>query len=135
MLILSIKETYTLRDFVENNIVFIAVVVIVVILGLILDIWLVGSPLHFKQILLNLYTNAMKYNKPNGLLYTKVEEYSRADKMIALKLTVKDTGIGMTKQFIEKELFAPFAQGENGVRTKVKGSGLGMSIVKKLFRK
>ena len=98
------------------------------------DLWLIGSPLHFKQVLLNLYNNAMKYNKPGGLLYTKIAEYSKTDKMIIVELTVKDTGIGMTKQFIDKELFAPFAQGENGTRTKFKGSGLGMSIVKEIIQ-
>ena len=96
------------------------------------NVWLIGSPLHFKQILLNLYTNAMKYNKPGGMLYTNLEEYKRTDDILTLKITVKDTGIGMTKEFIKKELFAPFTQGENGARTKFKGSGLGMSIVKEI---
>ena len=94
------------------------------------DIWLMGSPLHFKQIMLNLYTNAMKYNKPGGLIYTNMEEVSRTVDTITLKLTVRDTGIGMTKDFVEHELFVPFVQGENGARTKYKGSGLGMTIVK-----
>ena len=94
------------------------------------NIWLMGSPLHFKQIMLNLYTNAMKYNKPGGLIYTNMEEVSRTPDTITLKLTVRDTGIGMTKDFVEHELFVPFVQGENGARTKYKGSGLGMTIVK-----
>ena len=94
------------------------------------EIWLKGSPLHFKQILLNLYTNAIKYNKPGGLLYTNIEEYSRTDDVLTLKITVKDTGIGMTQEFIDTKLFSPFIQGESGARTKFKGIGLGMSIVK-----
>ena len=96
------------------------------------DIWLIGSPLHFKQIMLNLYTNAMKYNKPGGLLYTNLEEYSRTDDVLTLKLTVRDTGIGMTQDFVDNKLFTPFVQGENGPRTRFKGTGLGMSIVKKI---
>ncbi len=97
------------------------------------NIWLMGSPLHFKQIMLNLYTNAMKYNKPGGLIYTNMEEVSRTTDTITLKLTVRDTGIGMTKEFVEHELFVPFVQGENGARTKYKGSGLGMTIVKDII--
>lgn len=95
-------------------------------------IWLIGSPLHYKQIMLNLYTNAIKYNKPGGLLYTNLEEYSRTDDILTLKLTVQDTGIGMTQDFIDTKLFSPFTQGENGARTTYNGIGLGMSIVKKI---
>ncbi len=82
--------------------------------------------------MLNLYTNAMKYNKPGGLLYTNLEEYSRTDDVLTLKLTVRDTGIGMTQDFVDNKLFTPFVQGENGPRTRFKGTGLGMSIVKKI---
>ena len=96
------------------------------------DIWLIGSPLHYKQVMINLYTNAIKYNKPGGVLYTNLEEVSRTDDILTLRITVRDTGIGMTQEFIEKELFTPFMQGENGARTKFKGSGIGMSIVKKI---
>lgn len=96
------------------------------------NIWLIGSPLHFKQILINLYTNSIKYNKPNGTLYTNIEEYSRTNDTLTLKITVKDTGIGMTKEFVDNELFTPFIQGENGPRTKFKGTGLGLSIVKEI---
>ena len=96
------------------------------------DVWLIGSPLHFKQVMLNLYTNAIKYNKPGGLLYTNLEEYSRTKDTLTLKITVKDTGIGMTQEFIDTKLFVPFMQGENGPRTQYKGTGLGMSIVKRI---
>lgn len=96
------------------------------------NIWLIGSPLHYKQIMLNLYTNAIKYNKPGGLLYTNVEEYSRTDDILTLKLTVQDTGIGMTQDFIDNKLFSPFTQGNSGARTNFNGIGLGMSIVKKI---
>ena len=99
------------------------------------DVWLIGSPLHFKQVMLNLYTNAIKYNKPGGLLYTNLEEYSRTDDKLTLKITVRDTGIGMTQEFIDTKLFTPFMQGENGARTKYQGNGLGMSIVKEIIEK
>ena len=99
------------------------------------DVWLIGSPLHYKQIMLNLYTNAIKYNKPGGLLYTNLEEYERTEDTLTLKITVKDTGIGMTQEFIDTKLFMPFIQGENGARTKYRGNGLGMSIVKEIIEK
>ena len=96
------------------------------------DIWLIGSPLHYKQIMLNLYTNAIKYNKPGGLLYTNLEVAERTEDTLTLKITVQDTGIGMTQDFIDTKLFSPFTQGENGARTTYNGIGLGMSIVKKI---
>ena len=96
------------------------------------NVWLIGSPLHLKQIMLNLYTNAIKYNKPGGTIYTSLQEYDRADNVLTLKLVVEDTGIGMSQEFIDKELFAAFVQGENGARTKFVGSGLGMSIVQRI---
>jgi len=99
------------------------------------DVWLIGSPLHFKQVMLNLYTNAIKYNKPGGLLYTNLEEYSRTEDTMTLKMTVRDTGIGMTQEFIETKLFTPFMQGENGARTTYQGNGLGMSIVKEIVER
>lgn len=99
------------------------------------DIWLIGSPLHYKQVMLNLFTNGIKYNKPDGFLYTNLEEYSRTEDTLTLKITVKDTGIGMTQEFIDTKLFTPFMQGENGARTKYQGNGLGMSIVKEIIEK
>lgn len=99
------------------------------------DIWLIGSPLHFKQVMLNLYTNAIKYNKPGGLIYTNLEVNSRTKDTLTLKLTVRDTGIGMTQEFIDTKLFTPFMQGENGARTTYQGNGLGMSIVKEIIEK
>ena len=96
------------------------------------DVWLIGSPLHFKQVMLNLYTNAIKYNKPGGLLYTNLEAYNRTETTLTLKLTIQDTGIGMTQDFIDTKLFSPFIQEENGPRTKFKGTGLGMSIVQRI---
>lgn len=97
------------------------------------NVWLIGSPLHFKQVLLNLYTNAIKYNKPGGLLYTNMEVHSRSEDVLTLKITVRDGGIGMTQEFIDTKLFAPFIQGESGPRTKFNGIGLGMSIVKAII--
>lgn len=96
------------------------------------DVWLIGSPLHLRQVLLNLYTNAIKYNKKDGLLYTKLEIRERTETHLVVNLTVKDSGIGMSSEFIKKDLFEPFAQVENGPRTEYRGSGLGMPIVKNI---
>ena len=96
---------------------------------------LIGSPLRLRQIMLNLFSNAVKYNKEHGSIDTYATELSSDGKTAWFEFEIKDTGIGMSKEFIEKELFKPFTQEQTGARTHYKGTGLGMSIVKALVDK
>ena len=93
--------------------------------------YLVGSPLYVKQIVLNLITNAIKYNRENGAIYCSLAEKEISETKVMLELTVRDTGIGMTPEFINN-VFKPFVQADNGPRSTYMGTGLGMAIVKNL---
>ena len=93
---------------------------------------LIGDALQLRRILVNLLTNSIKYNKPNGTIDTYVREVSSDGKCATFEFEVKDTGIGMSEDYIENHLFTPFSQAKQDARTRYEGTGLGMSIVKGL---
>ena len=96
---------------------------------------LIGSPGHVKRILMNILSNAVKYNKENGYIYTSCREIpSEQPDMATIEFVCQDTGIGMERAF-QKRIFEPFAQEHAGSRTKFAGTGLGMPITKKLIEK
>ena len=96
---------------------------------------LIGSPVHVKRILMNILSNAVKYNKENGYVYIGCREIpSKQTAMTTLEFVCRDTGIGMAEAF-QKRIFEPFAQEHAGSRTKFAGTGLGMPITKKLVEK
>lgn len=68
-----------------------------------------GSPLHVRQIFVNILTNAIKYNKPGGRVYAKIECGECIDNKVVYTCTIEDTGIGMSPEFLE-HIFEPFAQ-------------------------
>lgn len=94
--------------------------------------YLIGCPLHLRQVFINLCVNGIKYNKPGGKLYLKVMEDKIDEDTVEYSFIHRDTGIGMSKKFLEK-VFEPFSQEDHsGSRTEYKGTGLGLSIVKLL---
>ena len=95
---------------------------------------LMSSPLHLRRILLNLVSNALKYNRPSGRVDVTAEELACDGKRADFRFTVQDTGIGMSREFVQKHLFQPFSQENDNVRTEYQGTGLGMSIVDKLVK-
>ena len=96
---------------------------------------LIGSPSHVKRILMNILSNAVKYNKENGDIYISCREIvSEQPEMMTMEFVCRDTGIGMSEAF-QKQIFEPFAQEDVGSRTKYAGTGLGMPITKKLVEK
>ena len=96
---------------------------------------LIGSPVHVKRTLMNILSNAVKYNKENGYVYISCREIpSKQTAMTTLEFVCRDTGIGMAEAF-QKRIFEPFAQEHAGSRTKFAGTGLGMPITKKLVEK
>ncbi len=95
---------------------------------------LVGSPVHFKRIMTNILSNAIKYNKPNGKIFITCREVSCEDDTVLIEFKCRDTGIGMSKEFLEK-LFDPFVQETETARSEYGGTGLGMSITKNLVDK
>lgn len=93
---------------------------------------LIGSSLHVKQIFLNLITNSIKYNHKNGTVDCYLKEEKESDERVLVDVTIKDTGIGMSEDFL-KNIFQPFVQADQGARSQYKGTGLGMAIVKELL--
>ncbi|MFI7845950.1 response regulator [Dorea amylophila] len=96
---------------------------------------LIGSPGYVKRVMMNILSNAVKYNKENGCIYISCREIpSEQPGMTTMEFVCRDTGIGMTEEF-QKYIFEPFAQEHTGSRTKFAGTGLGMPISKKLIEK
>ena len=96
---------------------------------------LIGSPGYVKRVMMNILSNAVKYNKENGQIYISCMEIpSEQPEMTTMEFVCRDTGIGMTEEF-QKHVFEPFAQEHTGSRTKFTGTGLGMAIAKKLVEK
>lgn len=94
-----------------------------------------GDTLQIRRIMLNLFSNAIKYNKRGGRIDTYVKELSFDGMCAAFEFRITDTGVGMSREYIKEELFKPFTQEINDARTQYKGTGLGMSIVKGLVEK
>ena len=96
---------------------------------------LIGSPGHVKRVMMNILSNAVKYNKENGQIYMSCQELpSQRTDIATMEFICRDTGIGMSEAF-QKRIFEPFAQEDSGSRTKYAGTGLGMPITKKLIEK
>ena len=91
-----------------------------------------GSPLHLRQIFLNIYGNCIKYNKVGGKVETKCTCLGVKDDIVTYQWIIQDTGIGMSKEFLQ-HIFEPFAQERSDARSVYNGTGLGMSIVKQLI--
>lgn len=94
--------------------------------------YIYGSPLHIRQIFLNIYGNCIKYNKPHGKVTTTLKCLGEKNGIVTYRWTISDTGIGMSEEFL-KHIFEPFVQEHSDARTVYSGTGLGMSIVKKII--
>ena len=95
----------------------------------------IGSPGYVKRVMMNVLSNAVKYNRENGQIYISCMEIpSEQPEMTTMEFVCRDTGIGMTEEF-QKCVFEPFAQEHTGSRTKFAGTGLGMAIAKNLVEK
>ena len=95
---------------------------------------LIGSPLHLKRLLMNIWSNAIKYNKDNGSIDLTCREVRSDGKTAWIEFICADTGIGMSEEF-QKHLYEPFTQEHSDARTSYNGTGLGMAITKSLVEK
>ena len=95
----------------------------------------IGSPGYVKRVMMNILSNAVKYNRENGQIYIScIEIPSEQPERTTMEFVCRDTGIGMAEEF-QKCVFEPFAQEHTGSRTKYAGTGLGMAIAKSLVEK
>ena len=62
--------------------------------------YIYGSPLHVRLIFVNILSNAIKYNKPDGEIFVKIESKKCSKKKIFYTCTITDTGIGMSREFL-----------------------------------
>ena len=91
-----------------------------------------SSQLYLRQILLNIYGNCIRYNHLGGSISTSIKSWIEGGNKVVYQWDIRDTGIGMSQEFIQ-HIFEPFSQEKKGARTIYQGTGLGMSIVKKLL--
>lgn len=96
------------------------------------DQYMIGSPTHIRQILVNLLDNSIKYNKHGGTVTFSSTIKPVDDEHAVFCFSVSDTGIGMTPEFLTR-IYEPFAQEGDDARSKFQGTGIGMSIVKSLL--
>lgn len=95
---------------------------------------LLGDSVRLRQILMNIISNSIKYTEAFGKVNVYIKE-TASDKegYVAFDFEVVDTGMGMTKEFIENKLFQPFERAENKAVRKIEGNGIGMSITKNII--
>ena len=89
----------------------------------------VASPVHLNRILMNLASNAVKYNRPGGTVSVYCDEVGCDGKRATYQFVCEDTGLGMSEEF-QKRAFEPFTQEGKQTITTFSGSGLGLSIVR-----
>lgn len=92
----------------------------------------ITDKLRLNQVLLNILENAVKYTRPGGKIYFQIQELKGQEPGFAkYEFRVKDTGIGMSEEFIA-HIFEPFSREQTSTVSGVEGIGLGMAIVKKI---
>ena len=99
--------------------------------GKILSEYLFGDLLRLRQIYVNVINNAVKYTPDGGEITIFVGEEMRGDQC-ALIFRCEDNGVGMSEDFLQR-VFQPFERVQSTTASKIEGTGLGMSIVKKLI--
>lgn len=91
----------------------------------------IGDRLHLQQILINVLGNAVKYTKPGGRVEFSLRELEQKNGCCTYLFKIKDNGIGMSENFA-KYIFEPFSKEDSKIITEYQGTGLGMSIAKRL---
>ncbi len=88
--------------------------------------------LRLNQVLLNLLSNAMKFTKPGGMVSVRILQKGNApDGFASYEFQVKDTGMGMSKEFLE-HIFEPFEREKTSTVSGIQGTGLGMAITRNI---
>ena len=96
--------------------------------------YLIGSPVYLNRILMNIANNAIKYNRKGGMVAIYCKEISSDENVAVYEFICSDTGIGMSEEF-QKQAFEPFTQEGKEALSTYTGSGLGLSIVKKIVER
>ena len=91
---------------------------------------LITSTTHLRQIITNILSNAVKYNREGGSITAVAEKVTSDEKNVTVRFTISDTGLGISEEF-QKEMFEPFTR-DASQNTTATGTGLGLPIVKRL---
>ena len=93
---------------------------------------IICDKLRLNQVLLNILSNAMKYTKPGGMVSVRVSQTAEAtDGYASYEFKVKDTGIGMSREFLQ-HVFEPFEREQTSTVSGIQGTGLGLAITKNI---
>ena len=95
------------------------------------DDFYIGDDTKLKEVLINTLSNAIKFTEAPGSVTLTVERTAVFDNQSTLRFRIKDTGIGMDKEFIPK-IFEAFSQENSGRKNKYGSTGLGMAITKSI---
>lgn len=92
---------------------------------------IISDSLRFNQVLINIVGNAIKFTKPGGMVGITVTEDKTKTDTAMYRFVIKDTGIGMDADFLEK-IFDPFERERTATESRIEGTGLGLAIVKNI---
>ena len=92
----------------------------------------VGDDMKLKQVFINILGNSVKFTEEGGEIDFTIERVAHYDKQSVFRFVIKDTGIGMSEEYLPK-LFEPFSQEDLTTKTKYGSTGLGMPITKSII--
>ena len=92
---------------------------------------MIADRVRFIQIMLNIMSNAVKFTMPGGKVHVGVEAHAIGNSKTHFRITISDTGIGMSAEDISKA-FQSFGQIDSGLNRKYEGTGLGLPLTKRL---
>lgn len=92
----------------------------------------IGSPLHLRQVIQNIMSNAVKFTNPGGKVRVRCQEKTLKEDHMIFEFTCQDTGIGMSEEF-QPQIFELFTQERDSARTTYEGNGLGLPIAKEIL--
>lgn len=94
---------------------------------------LMGDVVRLRQVLMNMVSNSIKYTEAFGRVRAAVKECSDDEDYAVFDIVVEDTGVGMTEEFIQNQMFQPFERAQDKYVQKIEDSGIGMSITKRIL--
>ena len=96
-----------------------------------IDEYYIGDDMKLRQVIINILGNAVKFTPAGGTVSFNIEDVARMDRKATLRFTIRDTGIGMSREYLPK-LFEPFTQEDSSNTNKYGSTGLGMPITKSI---
>ena len=95
---------------------------------------LIGDSVRLRQVLMNLISNSIKFTEAFGKVDVNIKQTENSrDGYAGFDFTIEDTGIGMSQEFIENDIFKPFERADTKYVRKSEGSGIGMGITKSII--